>query len=149
MWTTVKWLTGSYLLLSLASFACLGLPWVQRLLALAWILTVVRISVKARANQTRLLGLVGIVCAIQLPGILFILVSGWFGLSGHASEWPGGLMEVWYHPFMSTLELLPPMRLGNWSIMYLATGLIPLGTVALCGMTWVMARRLELSKSRF
>lgn len=148
MWATEGKLLRSYLLLCLISFICLGIPWMQRLLVLGWGLHMVRISKHAQQSDTKFWVLLGFVCISQLPGIVLILVSGWFTAFRGGSEWPNGLMEVWYHPFMYLLELLPPGHLGNWSDMYLETYFIPLGTLALCGACWFITRRVRLARGQ-
>lgn len=91
----------------------------------------------ARRNGITFLTLIGIVCSSQLPGIILIFTS-WSMTFGEFSEWPSGLIETWYHPFISMLEILPSGHIGNWSDMYLETCLIPAGIILLTIVCWTV-----------
>lgn len=140
MWVMLRKLLRSYLLLCLISLFWIENPWFQRLILLGWIFHLLRISTHAQNTGVRLISFMGLLCLSQLPGILLIFISAWFARFGQLSEWPSGLMEIWYHPFIYVLEMLPPGHLGKWSDMYLATSLVPLGIVALCSVFWVTTR---------
>lgn len=138
MWLTHKRFFNGYLLLCLLSLLCFGHPWIQRLLVLGWVMHIARTAHHARHNGIRLFTLLGIVCVSQLPGIILMLINSWSIACGAASEWTTGLLEAWYHPFISVLEMLPHGNLGHWSDMYLETCLIPVAIIVVTAACWMV-----------
>lgn len=145
MWVIIKAFLRSYVFLCLLSFVCFGHPWIQRLLVLGWMVHMVQICDNAQQKGIRVFTVLGLNCVSQLPGIVLILISTWSLASGELGEWPSGLMEVWYHPFIPVLELLPPGHIRNWSDMYLVTCLVPAGIISVCWICWMITSKFRSS----
>ncbi|KPV43081.1 hypothetical protein [Alicyclobacillus ferrooxydans] len=143
MWRIAGTFLTSYLWLCLLSVICMGHPFAQRLLLLLWIVRVAWIMEAERQNGKQLGALLGLLAFSQLPGILLVFFSGWYAVARMASEWPSGLMEIWYHPFIYLLELLPSRRLGEWSDLYLATSLVPILMLLSCSLCWLILKRFK------
>lgn len=60
----------------------------------------------------------------QSPGILMIFLSIYSYKTG-VCEWEDGALELWIHPFLPFLELLPPKHIGKVSGVFINSCLLP------------------------
>lgn len=147
MWNFGKKLLRSYLLLCFVSFIFYGHQNVQRLLVTLWMFDMVRMTHHALQRGHRLYHLIAVVFMSQFPGLIFIGLSSWWMRMGKMVEWPSGMVEIWYHPFIPALELLPSRPLLHWSSMYLETCLVPVAMSIAMVVYWGLLKTFWMKRA--
>lgn len=143
MGSALRLFASRYAWLSLLSLSSLAHPWLQRALVLAWTVEMGR-AVARRAGHGRPIGVLTAATVSQLPGLVLACASAAFALRGETSEWASGLLEIWYHPFVCVLELLPARAVWAWSDLFLCVCLLPFGFIAgAAGLLWFTRRCLR------
>lgn len=100
----------------------------QQIAVLFWLCSVVVTLRQHRNGKKQTL----FVCMAQIPGMVAVLASVFSQLTGRLGEWGDGVLEVWVHPFMPYLEMLPPGTIWNWSDVYVVSCILPFAIITLC-----------------
>lgn len=133
----------SYLLCLLMSFLLSSHPMWQQFVVPIWIVYVCYTLWATKGSEKPQ----GRVWLAQLPGMAAATASIVSQRIGTMGEWGNGALEIWIHPFMPYLELLPPRLLWRYSDVYVASCALPFTIALLSFMTWRAFRKVA-SRSR-
>jgi hypothetical protein len=123
----------TYLLCLLLSFLLSSHPlWQQFIVPMWFVYVCYALWVANRSERPR----VRYVWLAQVPGMIAAVASIASLKIGEMGEWGNGALEIWIHPFMPYLELLPPGVLWKCSDVYVVSCAIPFTIALISLMTW-------------
>lgn len=125
-----RYLCEGYIALVVTSLFFIGHERLELIIASGWLFSTWGILVYSRSHGIRIWRPLFLGLLSQLPSMVAAVISFWSLEADHPNELANGVLELWVNPFMPFLELLPPVRIGEWSAVYIAACFVPIALLA-------------------
>jgi hypothetical protein len=120
---------GSYIVLLVVSFILMGMPSLQRALAMLWLLVNSVGWFEAGLARRRPADVGVAAIGSQFPGLLAAGESIRQLWAIHPTDWGPGFLGLWVHPFLPLLELIPGRTIAGVSDVFLLTMVVPFALI--------------------
>jgi hypothetical protein len=131
----------SYIFLIIVSFLFSGYIRIQQGLVLLWFVTTCWVLWRVGKKHPTLKQWVVSAVLTQLPGIVAVLICAVPPIKARYGEWGNGVLEIWIHPFLPILEMLPKGWVWHYSDVYVVACAIPFVLVACHTLIWMISMR--------
>ncbi len=123
---SLQFLLNLYLILIIVSLIWVGHERILRAIIIIWIYGVFFTTSRSSGNVGRLRSQLALLTLYFIPAIVSSGAALIAKLMGENNEWANGILELWMHPFIPILELIPAQKIWNMSSTFLLACLIPI-----------------------
>jgi hypothetical protein len=125
----------------------MGMPSLQRALALLWLLVNSGYWLEAGLDRRRLTDVGVAAIGSQFPGLLAAGESFRQIWAIHPTDWGQGFLGLWVHPFLPLLELIPGRTIAGVSDVFLLAMAVPVALIGWNIGMWYWGSRVARQRT--